>query len=779
MASESTRKTATGAGVFGVNHALPKAKVFKNKKVRSSLRVTKMDEDDAMHTFTASMERQTSDLTSSMDLQTPGGANMAKVTTLDPLPYVMLDDDLEAITGDDPSLSSSGQVITQEALLHFVAKHNEVVQNIFSEHIKQNNDRLQLTMRKITEHTETLLKQTGAPLTDVAPSYEDAISNLKTKLTKRKVTEHTETLVKQTGAPLAGVASTSSSPKGPTVVRSSPKGPTVVPEEAPSTVIVEDTSVRFDLGPPQSDLESAAAKRTPARASMDSSSSGEAGPAMVAIPSIVKARRAITKKGTQDNLVKVGARTSWGRGSISSLASVEKPNDKAMLHKGVFVDERNMKERAREKGMEPSYNVCDFYKETGLCQLVARSHQFEMLSLAVISLNAVWMGYDIDANDAVVAKDADPIFIVADNFFCVYFTVEWFLRFGAFERKLDGLQDAWFVFDGTLMFMMAVETWVLPVILAAAQTGLGDASLIKMLRLAKIVRLMRLARVLKEVPELLIVVKGIGVAARAVVCTFFLLLFIVYLFAIVMRQASDGTDMGNRLYPNVPRAMRYLLTLGVAPDLMDPVEEAVEAGFFFAILFSFFIGIIVITVMNMLVGILVGVMQAVASVEQEEMLVAFVKENLTNILSGNERGVEKIADIDDEACMGKVEFEQLLDVPQAKMCFKQMDVDCTGLAELTDFMFAGDRKIGFSDFMAMILQLRGSNHATVKDIVDLRHFMVITLSELYEVIEGFNQHDSESLDVIVENEPSVDNQKSSRTTMWGMGCGSLAANSLH
>jgi len=349
------------------------------------------------------------------------------------------------------------------------------------------------------------------------------------------------------------------------------------------------------------------------------------------------------------------------------------------------------------------------------------------------------------------------------------------VRFLSFRKKRHGLQDAWFVFDSVLVFMMVLETWVMTLVLVASSAGaMGNASLAKMLRLVKLVRLARLARVLHSIPELLIVVKGIGVASRAVACTGFLLLFICYIFAIVMRQATDGTELGGRIYPNVIVSMRYLLTLGCAPDLLAPVEDTFSASPVFALVFVCFIIVIVITVMNMLVGILVGVMQAVATVEKEEMLVAFVRTNLMRILEGQVRDADgelRRFDEEGDGHIVKEEFERLLNVPSAMNCFRQMDVDVRGLWELAEFIFAGDQCVPFQDIMELVLQLRGGNMATVKDIVDLRHFMVTTMRELYEALLGAqSQRDTVGMDM----EPTVttfDGNKAAvgKIGLWGMG----------
>merc|ERR1712037_403981 len=51
-------------------------------------------------------------------------------------------------------------------------------------------------------------------------------------------------------------------------------------------------------------------------------------------------------------------------------------------------------------------------------------------------------------------------------------------------------------------------------------------------------------------------------------------------------------------------------------------------------------------------------------------------------------------------------------------------VDVIALFDYTEFVFQSSRELSFPEFMDVILQLRGSNTATVKDIVDLRKLVV-------------------------------------------------------
>ncbi|CAE7552763.1 Scn10a [Symbiodinium natans] len=281
-------------------------------------------------------------------------------------------------------------------------------------------------------------------------------------------------------------------------------------------------------------------------------------------------------------------------------------------------DLEGMKARARKALMKPQYDVMNFYKTEGCFQAIARSSLFDQLTVAVVSLNAIWIAVDTDNNDAVLVSEAEPVFQVMENVFCAYFFAEIAIRFCAFERKKHAFMDKWFIFDFLLVLNMVIETWILPLVLSflsGESANTIDVSMLRMLRLVKLTRLSRMARVLRSVPELAIIVKAIGLSARSV-CVFFLLwLVLIYVFAVVFRQLTDGDDLGLAYFrnggPNAPYTrMDTLLMDGILADYAPLLHVAA-----WWCIMLFFVLLAAITIMYMLVGVLVEVVGALAHAE--------------------------------------------------------------------------------------------------------------------------------------------------------------------
>jgi hypothetical protein len=365
--------------------------------------------------------------------------------------------------------------------------------------------------------------------------------------------------------------------------------------------------------------------------------------------------------------------------------------------------------------------VKDFYKTTGFAQQVARSHAFDNATLAVIGFNALWIMVDTDYNNADVLLDAEPIFIIMENFFCTYFFLEWLFRYVSFKVKKNCLRDAWFVFDSALVFFMVGETWIMTAIIAvlggAGGGLLGNASILRLVRLLRLSRMARMARLLRAMPELMVLIKGMAVAMRSVFFTLVLLAGILYIFGIAMVQLTKDTEVGDELFKTVPGAMDTLLLQGILPDEAALVDECEKAGALYKAIALVYILLAGLTVMNMLVGVLCEVVSVVSSVEKESLLVNYVKGTLQHMLTTS--GI----DTDGDQLIAKNEFGRLLQFEGAAKAIQEVGVDVVGLMDCTDFIFKDGKALSFPEFMDMILQLRGTNTATVKDIVDLRRYV--------------------------------------------------------
>jgi len=217
---------------------------------------------------------------------------------------------------------------------------------------------------------------------------------------------------------------------------------------------------------------------------------------------------------------------------------------------------------------------------------------------------------------------------------------------------------------------------------------------------------------------------------RSVFFTLCLLVLIIYVFAIAFTQLTgDLTQVHNKYFDGVFKSMCTLLLYGTLPDQAPLVYNVGDVHFGLAVLMMCFILLATLTVLNMLVGVLVEVVQVVSSVEREALVVGYVKDRMLELM--RDTGF----DTDSNEGISREEFRNLIIQPEAARVIQEVGVDCIGLVDYIDFIFKDSDKISFASLMELVLQLRGTNPATVRDIVDLRKFVLQELANELSTLE--------------------------------------------
>lgn len=408
-----------------------------------------------------------------------------------------------------------------------------------------------------------------------------------------------------------------------------------------------------------------------------------------------------------------------------------------------FSNVEAIKERVKMAKARPSSTrmLHDLYWNEGIFQVIAKHQYFENFTLGVIVCNAFWIWIDTDYQKEELWANAHAIFIIADCLFFGYFVVELFIRFMAFRVKTSCFTDAWFVFDSLLVALYAFDPFVIA-ILTAIRGSDGMDLPTSILRLFRLARLSRLVRMLRSLPELMIMIKGMMSAAASVGYTLGLLLIITYVFAIALTQLSDGYNFKEDYFASVPLSMYSLIIYGTFLDALADFADAIrEESTVCLVLSTVFVALASMTVMNMLIGVLCEVISAVALEEKESMMIDKIHEKFGKI-------VEDL-DANKSGTISWTEFQKIVEMPDALQALESVNVDAVGMIDMAEDMFFDDEgepvQINFEQFMELVLDLRGGQDATLKDIMTLgkrfnRKFM--------EVKENLNTMDSK-LDVVI------------------------------
>lgn len=472
----------------------------------------------------------------------------------------------------------------------------------------------------------------------------------------------------------------------------------------------------------------------------------DAGPSARPSTRVVVVDKSCSTRGSQDSTSSSGQHHSGSlnppdseghRSSKSSTAShsTRKPKttQKIKISRQMFPDVEVVKSRVRQEVLnDQDYDVSNYYKPKGWAQALARHEHFEALTLLIIGLNSIWIAVETDYNDAELLKDADFGFQLIENLFCLYFSVEIVVRFVAFKHKSNCVRDLWFVFDSGLVVMMILETWVLFIVSMVTGFSMGNASILRIVRLVRLTRMARLTRLLRAVPELMILIKGVVAAARSVFFTLVLLIVLLYIFGIAFTQLLKSTDVGAQYFPSVIESMNTLWLYATLLNEITTIAKAIradESGLYAMVLLDVFILAASLTVMNMLIGVLCEVVNSIATGEKEAASLSFAKQRIEAVFAS--LGIDPATDT-----ICRAQFSNLIQDKEAAQALTELGVDVYQLLDMADFIFESDeidpsslafscleKELTFEEFMNKVTDLRTSNVATVKDVMQLRKFI--------------------------------------------------------
>lgn len=354
------------------------------------------------------------------------------------------------------------------------------------------------------------------------------------------------------------------------------------------------------------------------------------------------------------------------------------------------------------------YDVRNYYHSQGVAQAMAKSNIFTNLTLLVISINAVYLGFDSDYNEASSLNEADLHFIAFENFFCVFFTLELLVRFCAFKEKRSCLDDGWFKFDSFLLLVIWIETWIVPLTIMLSG-GISFAFTSGPLRLLRLLRLARLMRIIRAFPELITMIQGMIAATRAVASAMLLLVIAIYAWGITMHSFLKNDENAVYLYwGTVPRCMMTLMGNGALGDSIGTVMRGIATNVPALTAFICFVIFSALTILNMLVGVMCEVVAEVAKAEKDVNALWQLKSTLLVML--------KRIDSDGNGNISKVELLTLLEDEHALAVMQDLRINAGHFLDMLEMYYQACDGLSIPCIMQLLLDNQGWRPTTVQDL---------------------------------------------------------------
>jgi hypothetical protein len=291
---------------------------------------------------------------------------------------------------------------------------------------------------------------------------------------------------------------------------------------------------------------------------------------------------------------------------------------------------------------------------------------------------------------------------------------------------------------------MVGETWVITIVVLSMNRQAGidfPTSILRLIRLIKMARMARMARLLRMVPELVFLVKSMTVALRTVGVFIMLWLAMIYIYAVLFKQLAEG-EVKEEFFPNVPAAMQTLLLRGVLPNHYHLVKTVSDAQWFFWPLILSFIILACVTGMNMLIGMIVQIVVAVAESEKEKMVVGDTAMKLRDAM----RRLTGTSPHEPLPLLSKDQFQKLLSTQEMEEILVPLKVDASIIQGAMHFIYEdaykeGDDGLSFEGLVETVLDARAKNGSTVKDVKQNTRLIKTEMHVTEDTLkEFFSQH---------------------------------------
>jgi len=258
-----------------------------------------------------------------------------------------------------------------------------------------------------------------------------------------------------------------------------------------------------------------------------------------------------------------------------------------------------------------------------------------------------------------------------------------------------------------------------------------------------------MAKLMRSVPEILILVKGMVAATRSVASTLCLLIIFMYIFAIVFTQQVGKIAGFEEPFGSMSMSMFTLLLSGtLLDDCTAMIHPMIVHGMYFEIvLMLIYILLSAFTVLNMLIGVLCEVVSETAEVEREKATIQKVKEEI--------QGVMDEIDTSGDGLVSSSEFEEMMKDDTVLKALDDIGIRPDNLPALGDILFEPDDppadgepvELPFDDFLKVIVHHRPEKEASVMDVAEVRKMMRKSLRATEDKVQSL----SKAIDLVACN----------------------------
>ena len=234
------------------------------------------------------------------------------------------------------------------------------------------------------------------------------------------------------------------------------------------------------------------------------------------------------------------------------------------------------------------------------CARIAGSKRFQLTIFGVIVLNAIVLG--LDTYDSVDERWGDTLFLLNEIFLGI-FIVEILIRISAYgSRPQDYFKDRWNVFDFIVVFAVFIP-------------GVRENA-----TLLRLVRLLRVVRVISVLPDLRVLISGMGKALKPIGSMAAMTLLLLFVYGMIGVQLF-GDEIPER-WGNIGSAMLTLFTVLTREGWNEILFRAQDVTQFAWVFLVSFVLLASFLVINILIAVIINSVEEAREEERAEEIIA-------------------------------------------------------------------------------------------------------------------------------------------------------------
>jgi len=163
--------------------------------------------------------------------------------------------------------------------------------------------------------------------------------------------------------------------------------------------------------------------------------------------------------------------------------------------------------------------------------------------------------------------------------------------------------------------------------------------------------------------------------------------------------------------------------------------------------------------------VLCEVVSQVTAAEKEQQSLMLVRSKVERIFY--ELGLDKGVHKEEDLMISKDEFQSIVENKEAAQAIQDLGVDVLQIVDMADSLFAADcdseeneekkgsedkgKELSLKEFMTVVQRMRGTNFATVKDLVNLQRNLTLQITQMKTKLDEFSKANRSSMQLSRSN----------------------------